>query len=260
MKNPAVRLAVGVLIGFLLLAGTIWLLSQSLGYREPLYAGHDIDYWQQQLDGPDAGASNQAYATVNNQIIPEIFDVMLHDTSDSGVKLATIAVLNGIPGIRVNFNPADGRRAKATVALGELGPAAKAAVPGLIKALNGNDAAIRGPAIEALGNVHGDPDVIVPILLDVLKGQDSTLRAPAVEALGRIHSKPDVVIPILIPLLTNEDLNVAAATALGNFGNLARAAIPKIIPLLYQDKESHMAAVAALQKIDPAAAAKSLAR
>jgi hypothetical protein len=217
MKTHQKRIALGVLIGLLLLSGVVWLLTKTLGnIHETLYAGQSLTYWQQQLKGRDLGASNQAYAIVNSQVVPQLIDAMFHDTNDSKIRLAVIEVLNGLPGIRIYYATANERRAEAVWSLGELGPAARGAVPALIEALN---------------------------------RKDSGLQEPAIRTLGKIHSDPDVVIPTLIPFLTNSDLNDDAATALGNFGSLAKAAVPKIIPLLNtKDRDAIAAARAALKK------------
>jgi HEAT repeat protein len=98
----------------------------------------------------------------------------------------------------------------------------------------------------------------VPTLIQVLKGPDARLYEPAIEALGNIHSEADLVIPLLISYLTNKDLDDEAATALGNYGSLAREAYPKIVPLLKaNDDDARRAAHIALKKIDPEAAAKA---
>jgi hypothetical protein len=70
--------------------------------------------------------------------------------------------------------------------------------------------------------------------------------------------------------LTNNQVAGEAATALGNYGSLARIAFPKIVPLLKlwkskdrnvlvltaEDRDLLAAARQALKKIDPEAAAK----
>jgi HEAT repeat protein len=226
MKKRIKRILIGVLIGLVILVGVVWLLSKTLGDNyQTLYAGRSIAYWQQQLNSHDAGASNQAIAVVNAQVIPQIVDQMFHDTNDSKLRLSVIDTLNGLPGVQVYFTVADGRRCGAAGCLGEIGPAAKAAVPALIEAL---------------------------------KGKDSVLHESAIQALGKIHSDPDVVIPLLVTYLDDDSLNDEAAAALGNFGSLAKGAIPKIMPLLHaKDKDAQAAAKEALKKIDPVAAAQA---
>jgi len=225
MKKRIIRIFIGVLVGLFILVGVIWLLSLTLGDRETLYAGKSVDGWKQQLESRDVGASNRAYEVLNTQIIPRLVNQMFHDTNDSKLRLSLIETLNGLPGVHIDFATAEPRRAGAAGYLGSIGPPAKTAVPSLIQAL---------------------------------KGPDAGLHEPAIAALGKIHSDPDVVIPLLIPYLAKDDVNDEAATALGNYGSLAREAFPKIVPLLHaKDKDARSAARIALKKIDPEAAAKA---
>jgi HEAT repeat protein len=225
VKIRAVRMAAGVLIGLLMIAVAIWVLSKNMGnLHETLYAGHPLSYWQQQLEGRDVGASNAAYAVVNAQIVPQLIDTMLHDTNDSKIRLGVIGALDKLPGIQISYTEASGRRSGAAGDLGRFGPAAKAAVPSLVRSL------------KAPEGVH----------------------EAAIYALGSIHSDPDVVIPLLISYLTNEDLDDKAAWALGKYGSLAKEAFPRILPLYKGgDKDARAAARVALKLIDPAAAKKA---
>ena len=225
MKNRLIRLSTGVAIGLVVLAGLTWLLSKALSAHESLYAGKPIRYWLEQIKNHDPGTSNQACAAVNAQVVPQLIETMFHDTNDSRLRLSAIEILRGLPGVEIAFAEAEARRGFDASRLGQLGPAAKAAVPALIQAVKGNDPAI---------------------------------RVPAVLALGQIHSDPDVVIPLLIGLLDDDRLNGKAAMALGDFGSLAKAAIPKLVPMLkVPDKEDRHAAGVALKKIDPVTAAQA---
>jgi HEAT repeat protein len=227
MKKRIIRISIGVLVGMFIVVAGVWLLSRTLGNHDTLYAyeGKSLNGWTQQLESHDAGASNQAYETLNRQIIPQLVDKMFHDTNDSTVRVSLIETLNGLPGVQINYAKAEARRSWAAGYLGRIGPPAKAVVPSLIQAL---------------------------------KGSDAVLYEPAIRALGKIHSDPGVVIPLLIPYLTNDDLNDEAATALGNYGSLAKEAFPKILPLLHaRDNDARAAARVALKQIDPEAAAKA---
>ena len=226
MKDRIVRIAVGVLAGMVILTAVIWLLSHTLGNDfPPLYAGHTVGDWQEQLCRHGVGASNAAFAVINSQVIPRLVDTMFHDTEDSSVRLSLIKMLNDLPGVQISYVEADCRRAYAARYFGDLGPAAKGAIPDLINALKGKDAAIRGPAISSLGG---------------------------------IHSEPETVIPLLIPCLDDDNLDVPAAKALAEYGSLAKSAVPKLLPLLHgKDNDDRLAARAALLRIDPDAAAKA---
>jgi len=225
VKKRIARLSIGVVIGLFIFAGVIWVLSLSLGDHETLYAGKSLNDWGQQLKSHDAASSNQAYQALNTRIIPALVEQMHHDTNDSKLRLWLIDTLNVLPGVQIRFTEAEDRQFLAPVRIGNFGPPAKAAVPTLIQ---------------------------------VLKGPDARLYEPAIEALGNIHSEADLVIPLLISYLTNKDLDDEAATALGNYGSLAREAYPKIVPLLKaNDDDARRAAHIALKKIDPEAAAKA---
>jgi hypothetical protein len=220
-----VRMSVAVIAGLAIVFGGVWLLTRTLGEHETLYRGKPADYWSAQLNGPGASASNQANAVVSGEIIPSLVNVMFCDTNDSRLRLALVDKLNTLPGVNIYFEPADGRRALAARGLGEFGLAAKPAIP---------------------------------VLLQALKSKDTIVHGPAVAALGKIHGEPDTIIPLLIGYLDDNELNDEAATALGNFGPQAKAALPKLIPMLeIPNKDLHHALVGALKQIDPAAAAQA---
>jgi len=225
MKKRLIRMSFALVIGLGMLAGGVWVLSRALADRVVVYQGKRIYYWAERLNDSDAAASNQANAVVAREIIPRLTKAMFSDTNDSSLRMALVEQLNVLPGIQVYCTPAAGRRAYAASELGELGPAAKAAVPALLQALSGHDQPVRGAATVAL---------------------------------GKIHCQPEVVIPLLIGLLDDKELKDEAAQALGGFGGLSKAAVPKLIPLLkIQDKELHAAVIQALRKIDPAAAVEA---
>jgi HEAT repeat protein len=189
----------------------------------PLYRGKPVYYWVEQVNSRDASASSQASAIVTKEIIPQLTEVMFHDTNDSQLKLALVEKLNELPGIFILSATADVRRAKAAEAIGELGAAGKSAIPALLQAL---------------------------------KSADGAVHPSAVTALGKIRREPETIIPLLIGYLDDKNLNDEAAEALGDFGSRAKAAVPKLVSLLkVQDKDLHVAVVIALKKIDPAAAA-----
>jgi len=221
------RVLIGVVVGLAGLAGGIWILIHTLGERDRLYQGKPLVYWQARMDSPIAAVSNETRVVIETQIVPELTDAMFHDTTDSNLRLALIEQLNNLPGVMIYFTPAAGRRAQAAGALGMLGPHAQAAVPDLIK---------------------------------VLQGHDEAVRVSATTALGQIRSQPDTVIPLLISYLDDPQDGVpeAAVESLGDFGALSRPAWPKLIPLLkMRDKDMQHALAIALKQIDPEEAAKA---
>ena len=221
------RIMAGVMTGTAVFVVGIWVLSKTLGNDQPAwYHGLPLNDWVAQVTAKDAAASNQANAILNAEIIPQLTDKMFHDTNDLWIRTSLVDALNGLPGIFIQYNTASMRRNEAAIDLGAFGPPARAAIPALLRAV---------------------------------QSSDPTVREGAVTSLGKIHSEPEVVIPFLTKYLDDDDLNDEAATALAEFGSLARPAVPKIIPLLHAaDDDAQAAAAAALQKIDPVAYTNAL--
>jgi HEAT repeat protein len=223
-----VRLLLAVIAGLGTLIAGVWLLTVSLGDHEMRYQGKTLAYWSEQSTNQDPAAVSRAKNMVSNVVIPQLTNQMFADTTDSKLRLSLIDLLNGLPGIQINFTPADGRRVQAIKDLGSLGPQGQQAIPALLEALRQNDDILCGTAAEALVKIQADPQTVVPALIGCMTD-------------GNGNGRPDVV------------------EALGQFGPKAKDAVPALIKLL-QDRSSKdiMTAVpAALKKIDPAAAASA---
>jgi hypothetical protein len=221
MKRRIPRMLLALAIGLTVFAGGIWVLTKTLEDRERLYRGKPLNYWIDQSNSKEAAVSNQATAVIAGEILPQLTQLMFHDTNDSKLKLSLVEKLNALPGVVIFCQPAEVRRGQAVVNIGLIGPAAHPAVPDLRGVLKGHDESLHGQAINSLGKIHADPDTIVPLLIGYL---DSPLNAEAAEALGA-------------------------------YGDLARTAVPKLVPLLkIPDKDLHRAVSDALKEIDPKAA------
>jgi hypothetical protein len=222
----AKRLVLGVCLGLAVAAGGILVLSKAVGASERVFQGKSAAQWRKELSSGDAAASHPADIVLKTAIIPELTDAALHDTNDSSLKLSMVAALNDLPGVRVSYPAAVVRRGDAVRELGKFGPAAEPAIPILIQILKGHD--------------------------------DEGVRGAAAAALGEIHSDPDLCIPVLIASLEDSDVDEEAAEALGKFGALAEAAVPKLLFLsIHGDKETRHTSTLALPFIDPEAAAKA---
>ena len=88
-------------------------------------------------------------------------------------------------------------RISAAAALGEIGPAAKAAVPNLIETLKDQNGRVRGSAARALGEIGPDAKAAVSSLIEALNDENSGVRADAAHALGRIGPDAKDAIPHL---------------------------------------------------------------
>ncbi len=151
---------------------------------------------------------------------------------------------------------------EAAAALGEIGPAARSAIPALTRcASNDPDEYVRERARAALMKIREDPvapllplladttatnwqeaaltagflgtngAAAVPVLISDLAVSNMAVRRIAELALGRIASQPDLAIPALIAHVHDRDIPLdgsAAVSALGKFTNSK----PQVLPVL----------------------------
>ncbi len=140
----------------------------------------------------------------------------------------------------------------AAVALANIGPDARAAVPALIAALKprkdaANQEALRASARVALARI-GMP--AVPALIEALKDKREGVAPLAGEALGWLLPPSKEAVPALRETLKNDRAHAAVyAHALGQLGSLARPAVPNLTDLL-TDPAVRSEAVVALVSID----------
>jgi HEAT repeat protein len=127
------------------------------------------------------------------------------------------------------YDPEEYVRARATTALGRLGPAARAAVPRLKQALKDESNRVRFGAAHALLLITEDEAAYLPLLLDAAH-EDPT----AAWALSNLKSSTKGVIPALVAALDAKDGDVRAFAAFGlrSAGPDAKAAVPGLIRML----------------------------
>ena len=145
-----------------------------------------------------------------------------------------------------------------------LGPAAKAAVPGLITILGSTNEMARYAAFNVLQRIGPAASEALPVILDHIEHDPSgTMRSFAVTTLannGIGKDNPGVVVPVLIECLasTNKVINRPdTLRALSGLGASAKTAIPAILPYLNDpDPAVRKAAADAIRQIEPQAATK----
>jgi HEAT repeat protein len=145
-------------------------------------------------------------------------------------------------------------QAAAAEVLGKMGPAARKAVPALIRLLLEFDGAITADAEKALPKIdpHWASRGAVPIFIRGLKSKDTFRRQSAAIALARLGPAARKAVPYLIPLLKDEEdyVRLRAAQALGDMGPAAKAALPALRPLLEDDEDFvRVSAAEALKQI-----------
>jgi HEAT repeat protein len=142
---------------------------------------------------------------------------------------------------------------QAALALGQLGPAARAAVPALGRALLHQYVYVRANAAEALGRIGGSE--VVPLLVFAMRDPDAMVRYDAAESLGKLGAEAAPAVPDLIKILRGNDAHIfpvrlAAAAALGAIGPAAAGAT-EALKRASRDKDDRLreAAAEALKKV-----------
>ena len=147
-------------------------------------------------------------------------------------------------------------RKDAAIYLGRLGPEAKAAVPGLVKALEDEDKQVREAAAEALGLI-GVREVAVPALRRTMNDEKVGMRIKSAVALWKLEKSPE-----MLTLLANElasapdgtgfDHRADVADTLRGFGPEARAVGPALRECIASSPAyPREKALYALQETDP---------
>jgi hypothetical protein len=215
--KAAVRISVAVAvvtgIGVIVIAG----LPRWLATPDSTFSGRSVEAWVAELQSGNPAGSNAAVGMATNVIVPQLLDTVHRDTRDPRLKLLLVETLDSLPGIHVDFVPADGRRALALEDLAKLGAAGASAVPELVHLLDENDERLVGHAATALAAVRGKAAVAVPALLHALRRPDGHGRPEVVDALAAYAADARVAIPDLVKLLDDlgsKEIRVAAPRAL----------------------------------------------
>ncbi len=138
-------------------------------------------------------------------------------------------------------------RMEAADAIAEMGPTARAAVPGLLYAFKTAHADVSTCAAMALAQIGREAQDAVPELVAALKNPDLAIRAEAAGALWSIAKHRDVV-PALIAALKDPRgrLPGRAAFFLGEIGKDAKPAVPVLLELLKDPTKWYVRADAAV--------------
>lgn len=136
-------------------------------------------------------------------------------------------------------------------ALGKFGPAAKDAVPALIKTLRASDVRKRLVAARTLGKIGPAAKDAVPSLMKALGDEDSNVRSAAARGLGKIGPEAKDTVPALMKAVgdLNEVVRRDAVAALGSIGPPADGAVPLLMKLLQNDESAQERAAMAIVRI-----------
>jgi HEAT repeat protein len=244
-------------LAFVVVAAVLILGAWFIVAREPSHAGQPLSYWLVKLKQGNHEEVAQAQVALRAMGKPAVsWLTHIITTRDSALKLKLLAYAPRYPVLKYFIRRTRQQsRAYAASALGEIGPAAHRALPGL-EALCAEDNALVWPAATAaimkisqqpLTPLIGALDDLdstnwiqtaltvaefgtnalaaTPALCRALTENRYALREPAVLALGYIHSDAFTVVPLL-RRAADRDPTSAAVWALGQFEGDAWSAIP----------------------------------
>jgi HEAT repeat protein len=196
-------------------------------------------------------------ATINDKrLLPTLIEVLKKDESVE-MRQAAVSLLprfgeDALPHLKLALTDKDENlRWMAANSLGQLGPAAKKAIPDLVQVAKRDASAnVRAYAVQAIAQTGPES---VDILVEFLKEKDSSVRQIVVTVLGQFGARAKPAVPLLIEALKDKDATTRwmAAQTLGQIGPDAKAAIPALKEAL-KDKDDNVRAFAqfALQSIE----------
>jgi HEAT repeat protein len=250
----------------LLLCGLLWL---ALRKTEPSYQGKPLSRWIRGLEYENVNPTAEQRAALRAMGQPAVTRLIeLLEHHDSALKRKFIEYAKYHADIHNRFIapryviPESIYHAEAATALGEIGPAAQAAIPALMAACTNRDYSMAArakaaltkirkesiaPLLEALKDVHStnwieaavqakylgaDGEALVPLLVGPLSNTNIIIREVAADALGGIASRPDLTIPALVEGLKSETdpgIRRREIDALHQFRDAKRQVIPVLL-------------------------------
>lgn len=119
------------------------------------------------------------------------------------------------------------------------------------------------PADQALDQLAGHGEALIPGLVAALEDEEAEVRLLAVELLNAAGSRAEAAVPALVKMVADQDrlVRVAAASALAQFGPKAIAAVPLLEPWLEGDDEYiRLIAASTILALDPAQSVSLLSK
>jgi hypothetical protein len=181
-----------------------------------------------------------------------------------GFKDVGVEASNAVPQLVALFehDPSPVPQMTIPAILSDMGPAAEAAVPAMLRGMTHTNAVVRNNAIYALRKINADPKLVVPELIKSLKDPDIMVRAQAIRALEDFSTNAEATVPALLELWRKEP-PLSASTASSRMGAgvleswLVSSAWITNPYIGWSSPDLHGLAGKALEAIDPAAAAKA---
>ena len=236
-KSIAVfALAVAVVGGF---------VFYSLPRSEPSYQGKSLSRWIRGLEYGNVNPSDEQRAALRAMGEPAVTRLIaILQRRDSAIKRRFVSYAKYHARIHNWFIapryviPEDVYHAQAATALGEIGPAARAAIPALTVASSDKYYLVAARAKAALIKIRQES---IKPLLALLEDTHSTNWFAAARTVRHLGTNAEAAVPLLVSALqsTNAGVVQGALLALGGIASRPDIAVPALIGCL-QDKSAYV--------------------
>jgi hypothetical protein len=129
-----------------------------------------------------------------------------HEEAEYAFQVLGATASNAVPGLMAiyqrNISPSSQRCA--ALALGHIGPGARAALPVLFRDFTHTNPHVRFYAVSAVMNIGGDPEVVVPKLTMALQDSNINVRWNALSGLSRFFARARPAVPEIQKLLGDQ--------------------------------------------------------
>lgn len=234
MKRTFTRkdaLAVALIVCVLL--STWWWIR----HNETQHQGKTAAEWTQDLKITQLSQTNAslgALLEIGPQSIPALQKKL--DAQDGPLQKGYAKLRDELPeNLRSQLEapvPQNLRHAYAAWALGEIGPAAKDAVPDLLRALASPDPVVRIDIIKSLRKIDQRTPEVISALIKSAQDPNPEIKEAAVWTLQWMAPESAPAAPVFQQLLTDPVQARLAASGLGALGPAASNAIPDLILLM----------------------------
>lgn len=188
---------------------------------------------------PTEEEASHAIREMGTNAVPPLLRMLR--AHDSKLKTKVMDLLQRQDWIEIYSEPAVYKNIKAASAFEILGPSAGNAVPQLIHILETDSSAFAQQNIPGiLGHIGPAARQAIPMLLRTIGHTNEVVRNNAVYALGQIRAEPKKVVPVFVKCLNDPNplVQVQAIKSLNHFGADARPAVPALLEWLRREKEN----------------------
>jgi len=234
-----------IIILVLMIAVVGGLLFCILRPCEPSYQGKSLSGWIRGLEYENVNPTDEQRAALRAMGEPAVTRLIsILQSRDSVIKRKFVAYAQHHADIHNRFIaprhviPEDVYHSEAATALGEIGPAAQAAIPALTTASTNNYFLVAARAKAALIKIRQESITSLLVLLEDTKSTNWNRAARTVKYLG---TNGEAAVPLLINALqsTNDGVRQTAVMGLAGIASRPELAIPALIDCL-QDKSPYI--------------------